>query len=114
MFNGGTSATALFVGMMLLILFVGGIDMREIFGVMALMAVYIAIVITFGLSDRFHNVNIESRTGSTEAKLEKVLKEEPANRRTVIDDMKLEQPVGALLAIKEGGFFGKCNLRLTS
>ena len=107
MFNGGTSATALFVGMMLLILFVGGIDMREIFGVMALMAVYIAIVITFGLSDRFHNVNIESRTGSTEAKLEKVLKEEPANRRTVIDDMKLEQPVGALLAIKEGGFFGK-------
>ena len=31
----------------------------------------------------------------------------PSDRRKVIDDMKLEQPVGALIAIKEGGPLGK-------
>ena len=113
MLDGGTSATALFMMMMFLILFVGGVDLKEIFGLIAIMALYVGLTLLiykttgFSIHERMHHVNIESRTGSTSAKLAKVMEANPQDRRAVIDDMKLEQPVGALLAIKEGGFFGK-------
>ncbi len=77
------------------------------------MALYVGMVLLiykttgFSLSDRITNISLESRTGSTSAKLEKVMEAKPSERRAVIDDLKLEQPVGALLAIKEGGIFGK-------
>ena len=113
MLDGGTSATALFMMMMFIILFVGGVDLKEIFGLLAIMALYVGMVLLiykttgFSLSDRITNISLESRTGSTSAKLEKVMEAKPSERRAVIDDLKLEQPVGALLAIKEGGIFGK-------
>ena len=107
MLDGGTSATLLFLMMMFLILFVGGVDMKEIIALGSVAAVLLGLSIAFGLSERFRHVNIESRTGSLSAKLEKVMAAQPSERRAVIDDMKLEQPVGAMLAIKEGGPLGK-------
>lgn len=113
MLNGGTSATLLFMMMMFLILFVGGVDLKEIFALVAVMALYLAMVFMiykttgFSLHERITKVNVETRTGSVSGKLERVMEAKPSDRRKVIDDMKLEQPVGALIAIKEGGPLGK-------
>lgn len=113
MLDGGTSATALFMMMMFLILFVGGVDLKEIFALLAVMVLYVGLVFAvykvtgLSMSDRITHVNVGTRTGSTSAKLESVLERNPSERRAYIDTLRLDQPVGALLAIKEGGLLGK-------
>ncbi len=107
MLDGGTSATLLFLMLMFLILFVGGVNMGEIIGLGSIVAIILGLGIALGMFDRFKNVNWETRTGSLKDKLEKVEEAKPAERRNVIDGMKLEQPVGAMIAIQEGGILGK-------
>lgn len=115
MLNGGVSSTVMYLGMMVLILIVGGVDIKEIVGLLILLGLYIGLGLvvykTTGLKiipDRVTSVSASTRGGNINKKLrefEALTKE--TDKMAYLKEKKIEQPVSALLAIKEGGFFGR-------
>ena len=108
----GSNSSAIFIGgIMILMILVGGIDFRDV----AIMAA--ALVIGFGVmfgaykagllqGSRFETL-ISRITNDDDATMQVLLNSPRGSKDYNAARDELKQPVGALLAIKEGGFFGK-------
>ena len=108
----GSNSSALFIGIiMVLMILVGGIDARDIGIVVGVGLVGIALM--FGAYKA--GILKESRIGTA---IGRITQDDDATMKQLIGSKreslewrtargKLDQPVGALLAIKEGGFWGK-------
>ena len=115
MLNGGISSTVMYLGMMVLILIVGGVDIKEVFALLILLGLFLglgmAVYKTTRLKiipERLTRVSGSTRGGNINKKLrefEGLTKE--TEKMAYLKEKKIEQPVSALLAIKEGGIFGK-------
>ena len=108
----GSNSSALFIGaIMILMVMVGGLDMKD----MGIFAVVIALAVG-GLFAAYKAGMLEgSRFGTAIGRITqdddatmKILLNSPRESQEWLKARgKLDQPVGALLAIKEGGVFGK-------
>ena len=114
MMDGGTSSALFFAAIMALIIFVGGVRIGEIFILAAIVGLWFGaaigvyknsgkvmpfsgrVVTAIGRLDDKHEQNMETiRTAPR------------ASKEFQIALDRERQPVGAMLAIKDGGFFGK-------
>ena len=108
----GSNSSALFIGaIMILMVMVGGLDMKD----MGIFAVVIALAVG-GMFAAYKAGMLEgSRFGTAIGRITqdddatmKILLNSPRESQEWLKARgKLDQPVGALLAIKEGGVFGK-------
>ena len=108
----GSNSSALFMGIiMVLMVLVGGIDARDIGYVVA--AGVVGIAIMFGaykagwLKDSRIGTAIGRITQDDDATMQQLLSSKRESLEWRQARGKLDQPVGALLAIKEGGLMGK-------
>ena len=108
----GSNSSALFTGaIMVLMVLVGGIDWRDIGYV--LVAGLLAVGLMFGaykagwLKESRIGTAIGRITQDDEATMQQLLNSKRESLEWRQARAKLDQPVGALLAIKEGGIFGK-------
>ena len=114
MLEGGTSSTLFFALIMFLIIFVGGVRLREVFILAAAVCAYVAMVFLLWrasdgkvvLSTRI--VSAIGRVDDSSAKDMDIIMNAPRNSNEFQDALDRErQPVSALIAIKEGRLFGK-------
>jgi len=114
---GGTSS-ALFIGMMMILtIFIGGVNLKEVFFLGLAAVAYVGIVI--GLYDLTKNnekpivlseriTTARSRMDTDMDQLMQQMLDNPRNSKEFQDAADaLKQPVSALIAIKEGGVLGK-------
>ena len=112
----GTSSALFIGGMMILTIFIGGVNLKEIAGLAAIGIVYIAL--SFVLYEKTDGrINLSNRTSTAMHRLREhkksgdkmdILLTAPRNSKQfqdALDDLK--QPVSALVAIQEGGVLGK-------
>ena len=112
----GTSSALFIGGMMILTIFIGGVNLKEIAGLAAIGIVYIAL--SFVLYEKTEGrINLSNRTSTAMHRLREhkksgdkmdILLTAPRNSKQfqdALDDLK--QPVSALVAIQEGGVLGK-------
>ena len=108
----GSNSSALFIGfIMIVMILVGGIDFKDIAAVGGVLVIGIALM--FGAYKA--GILKESRIATA---LSRITADDDATMKTLMESRrgtkewedaraKLDQPVGALLAIKEGGLLGK-------
>ena len=108
----GSNSSALFIGaIMVLMVLVGGIDVRDIGYVVAVLGVGVALM--FGaykagwLKESRIGTAIGRITQDDDATMDILLSSKRESEAWKVARGKLDQPVGALLAIKEGGLIGK-------
>ncbi|MBO5563679.1 MAG: FtsW/RodA/SpoVE family cell cycle protein [Bacteroidales bacterium] len=107
----GSNSSALFIaGVMVLIILVGGIDAKDIVWMAVVLVAGIGLVYgayKAGLIEGRIATAISRVTNDDEATMQVLLEARPGSREYNEARDELKQPVGALLAIKEGGIFGK-------
>ena len=108
----GSNSSALFIGaIMVLMVLVGGIDVRDIGYVVAVLGV--GVLLMFGaykagwLKESRIGTAIGRITQDDDATMDILLSSKRESEPWKVARGKLDQPVGALLAIKEGGLLGK-------
>lgn len=108
----GSNSSALFIGaIMVLMILVGGIDFKDIGIVIAIGLVGIGLMFGAYKAGMLKNSRIGTAIGRITQDDDSTMRELLGSRRESLEWRtargKLDQPVGALLAIKEGGFWGK-------
>jgi len=108
----GSNSSGLFVALvMILVIMVGGIDIKDIAivgGILGILVVGLYISYKQGwLKGSRIETAISRITNDDEDTMQVLLDSKPGSREYNDARDKLRQPVGAQLAIKEGGFFGK-------
>ena len=111
---GGTSSALFIGGIMILTIFVGGVDLREIIVLGLVAALYLGaavfldkatdgkVVLSGRIHTAMHRLNNDDDTNM------QILMTAPKNSKEFQDAAdQLKQPVSALIAIKEGGVLGK-------
>ncbi|MBQ9654148.1 MAG: FtsW/RodA/SpoVE family cell cycle protein [Bacteroidales bacterium] len=108
----GSNSSALFIGgIMILMILVGGLDFKDIAVVGGVMIVAVALM--FGaykagvLKNSRIGTAISRITADDDETMQQLLEAKRGTKEWEQARGKLDQPVGALLAIKEGGVFGK-------
>lgn len=109
----GSNSSALFIGgIMILLILVGGIDYKDIAAVAGLLVI-LALLFFFG-----YKAGIIPETGRIATAVSRIFNDDQEAMETLVTARagsreyneardQLKQPVGALLAIKEGGIIGK-------
>lgn len=112
MVSTGSNSSALFIGgIMILMVLIGGLEIKDVALVGAVLV--IAFGCMFGaykmgiLKDTRLGTLVSRITNDDDATMDILLSSEPYSRQWQKAKDALDQPVGALLAIKEGGFWGK-------
>ena len=108
----GSNSSALFIGLVLvLIILIGGVRFKDLLVFGAVAAVFVGLVFAGHKAGVFKNNRIDTAisrfTNDDEATMEILLNSRPGTADYEAARDELKQPVGALLAIKEGGLFGK-------
>lgn len=111
---GGTSSALFIGGIMILTIFVGGVDLKEILilGLFAVLYLGSAVALdkfTDGkvvLSERIHTA-LHRLNNDDKSNMEILLTEKKNSKKFQDAADQLKQPVSAMIAIKEGGVFGK-------
>ena len=108
----GSNSSGLFVALvMILVILVGGIDIKDIAIVGGILAILMGALFLSYKQGWLKGSRIETAisrvTNDDENTMQVLLDSKPGSREYNDARDKLRQPVGALLAIKEGGFFGK-------
>ncbi len=112
MVSTGSNSSALFIGgIMILMVLIGGLEIKDVALVGAVLIV--AFGCMFGaykmgiLKDTRLGTLVSRITNDDDATMDILLSSEPYTKQWQKAKDALDQPVGALLAIKEGGFWGK-------
>ena len=112
MVSTGSNSSALFIGgIMILMVLIGGLEIKDVALVGAVLV--IAFGCMFGaykmgiLKDTRLGTLVSRITNDDDATMDILLNSEPYTKQWQKAKDALDQPVGALLAIKEGGFWGK-------
>ena len=112
MVSTGSNSSALFIGgIMILMVLIGGLEIKDVALVGAVLIV--AFGCMFGaykmgiLKDTRLGTLVSRITNDDDATMDILLGSEPYSKQWQKAKDALDQPVGALLAIKEGGFWGK-------
>ena len=112
MVSTGSNSSALFIGgIMILMVLIGGLEIKDVALVGAVLVV--AFGCMFGayklgiLKDTRLGTLVSRITNDDDATMDILLSSEPYTKQWQKAKDALDQPVGALLAIKEGGFWGK-------
>jgi len=112
--KGGTSSALFIGGIMVLTIYIGGVNLKEIAALGAVAALYVVLGVFLYkatdhkvvLSDRIPTMM--GRLGNDDNKdMETLLRAAPNTKEFQDAADALKQPVSALLAIKEGGVLGK-------
>ena len=108
----GSNSSALFLGgVMILIIIVGGINFRDLLLFGAVAAGFVGIFFIGYKTGLIRSNRIDTAihriTNDDEATMDTLLTVKVGSPQYEAARDELKQPVGALLAIKEGGFFGK-------
>ena len=116
MFVGGTSSVLFFAMIVFLTIYVGGVRLKEIFIMGGFLAAYLAfaVVLYKATESKEHPIILSGRIATAINRLKNndddmnVIAEKGRNTIEFQEAMdRLRQPVSALIAIKEGGIFGK-------
>ena len=112
MVSTGSNSSAMFIGgIMILMVLIGGLEIKDVALVGAVLVV--AFGCMFGaykmgiLKDTRLGTLVSRITNDDDATMDILLTSEPYSKNWQKAKDALDQPVGALLAIKEGGFWGK-------
>ena len=112
MVSTGSNSSALFIGgIMILMVLIGGLEIKDVALVGAVLV--IAFGCMFGaykmgiLKDTRLGTLVSRITNDDDATMKTLLESDPYTKQWQKAKDALDQPVGALLAIKEGGFWGK-------
>ena len=112
MVSTGSNSSAIFIGgIMILMVLIGGLEIKDVAAVGAVLV--LAFGCMFGaykmglLKDTRLGTLVSRITNDDDATMQKLVNARPNTRQWQEAKDALDQPVGALLAIKEGGFWGK-------
>ena len=112
--KSGTSSALFIGGIMVLTIYIGGVNLKEVFALGAAAALYVGLCFfLYKVSD--HKIKLSDRIVTAAGRMDnsddqdmEILKAMPRNSlefQEALDNLK--QPVSALIAIKEGGILGK-------
>ncbi len=108
----GSNSSALFIGLVLvLIILIGGVRFKDLLVFGAVAAIFVGIVIVGHTTGLLKNNRLDTAisriTNDDEATMDILLNSKPGSPEYEAARDELKQPIGALLAIEEGGLFGK-------